>query len=678
MAGCRVAVSAFLLVNLVSHGLASSSASWGWGILGVGALCIVGLGSLRPDALRPALTIFGTSFLLFGFHSYRARSQVFEGLVAALAMALVLRLGRRGRPLTPTARHVLLPLFVLYAGLATLSLLQLPSTLLDERLFVEGSGIGKATLGAFPADPLYPIAAVNRLVLFVVLAVVLARQADAPSLFRALFRGIAWAAILAVVFGLLDFLGLISLTRQNLSRLTWGPDQPARLQSTFQNPGWFACFLSLALPMVLFEFKQGSRGYRVALGLFLPLCAASVFLSGARASWLAGLLVGAALLAWGLSRRNLAGSTPRPGHVTWVVLGSAAALLAAFSIWAYGRTSPDPAWDRAPASRLAQLRDDIRRRGLGLGSPRWLAATYALELARHDPLWGLGYESYRMHLQAQVEIPGSRLARIREASESVYLHETVFDDAHNTYLQVLVGTGAVGLVVWLSLGGAGLLVAARGLRDRPDPLTGCTLLVLIVFHFYGLFQGMSYLPLTWFFFFVAMGHVMTLETSPLSPAAARTARVASGAGLGLLMLAGVLYAGDRDYRNLKLAFGREAYLPEEAEVYEGFYRPESGTSGEFRWMGHRGVVRLHRAAPFRLTFTCSHPDVEREPVVLFLRMGDRDAGSIVFRRRGSVEKRFEPTAPGALWLSVSRTFRPAPQAGDRRELGVAVSAIRWE
>jgi O-antigen ligase len=665
-------VSVFLLVNLVLRCFALDSESSARGILAVGAACIVGLGWLRADALRPALTIFGTSFLLFGFHSYRAQSQVFEGLVAALALALVFRLGRRGRLLPPTSRNVLLPLFVVYVGLAALSLLQLPPKLLDERLFVEGIGIGRAALGAFPVDPLYPIAAVNRLVLFLVLAVVIARQSDAPSLFRALFRGIAWAAILAVVFGLLDFLGLISLTRQNLSHLTWGPDQPARLQSTFQNPGWFACFLSLALPMVMLEFQLGSRRCRFAIGFFLPLCAASLFLSGARASWLACLVVGATLLAWRGSGLSLGRGR------TALLVASSAALLAPVLVWTYGPTTLDPAADRAGSSRLERLRDDIRLRNLGLMSPRGLAATYAVELARHKPLWGLGYETYGMHIRAHAEIPSSRIARQREASEALFLHETVFDDAHNTYLQVLVGTGALGLAVWMALSGAGLLLAARAHRDRADPLTMAALLVLIAFHVYGLFQGMSYLPMTWFFFFLAMGHVLSLEAGRPLPVSARAARIAGGAGIFVLVLAGVRYADDRGYRSFKQAFGREAYLPEEAEVFEGFYRPESAASGEFRWMGRRGVIRLHRAAPFRLTFTCSHPDVEREPVVLFLRMSDRDAGSIVFRRRASVEKRFEASAPGALRLSVSRTFRPSTQAGDRRELGVAVSAIRWE
>ncbi len=63
--------------------------------------------------------------------------------------------------------------------------------------------------------------------------------------------------------------------------------------------------------------------------------------------------------------------------------------------------------------------------------------------------------------------------------------------------------------------------------------------------------------------------------------------------------------------------------------------------------------------------------------MLSLSFEGRDAGAVVFRRPGTVERRFDFGVPGALRLSVSRTFRPGGEA-DRRELGVSVSAIRWE
>jgi hypothetical protein len=135
---------------------------------------------------------------------------------------------------------------------------------------------------------------------------------------------------------------------------------------------------------------------------------------------------------------------------------------------------------------------------------------------------------------------------------------------------------------------------------------------------------------------------------------------------------------DQGYKSLKQTLGVEAYLPDEAAEFEGFYRPETGPQGEFRWMARRGIVNIRRVAPFRLSFACEHPDLEHEPVVVSFRFEDRDVGSVVFRRPGTVEKRFDLGGTGALRLNVSRTFQPGRASTDRRELGVAVSAIRWE
>jgi hypothetical protein len=93
-------------------------------------------------------------------------------------------------------------------------------------------------------------------------------------------------------------------------------------------------------------------------------------------------------------------------------------------------------------------------------------------------------------------------------------------------------------------------------------------------------------------------------------------------------------------------------------------------------MMQRGIVNVRRGQPFRLSFTCEHPDLEREPLLVSLRFEGSDAGSFVCQRRGSRELRFAIDAPGELRISVSRTFRPG--GSDRRELGLAVSAIRWE
>jgi O-antigen ligase len=673
----RVLALLFLLANLAARAQALHAAGTrDWDVFLLGAVLAAAIGLVRPSVLAPALTLFGASFFLYGFHSYRLPSQAFEFLVTALALVLLLRRPRGEEAVRAGGRGLVLPLFAAYALVATVSLLLLPPAVIEHRLFLEGGDFPRAILGAFPKDPLYPIASVNRLWLFLLFATLLSFQPDARSLFRGLLRGIAGAALIAVVLGLLDFLGVFSLARYNLSHLFYGA-QYRRLQSTFGNPSWFAGFVSLALPFVLLELWEAQRLRRVAIACLLPLCAASLFLSGARASWLAGLVVIASLAGLVLLARRLRRPLPSPGPVVWLALGSAAATFAVLLATAFLTAASPIARDEGSPGRLEGLSREVRTRGLGLTSPRPVAARYAIELAKEKLLLGLGYESFNMHLRAQLDIPSSAVAGVVNTALAHDASEPPFDDSHNTYLQVLAGTGAVGLGLWLALAAAGLLAVARALRRDLEPEAFAVLLGLVLFHFYGLFQGMAYIPVIFFLFVALTGYATTLDPQPL-PAGPRKRRLVPLLALGALVLVSAVgYAGDRGYASLKRRFTLAAYLPDEAAEFEGFYSPETGPSGEFRWMSRRGIVNVSRARPFRLSFTCDHPDAASDPVVLSLSFDGRDAGTVVFRRPGTVERRFDFGTPGALRLGVSRTFRPGGGA-DRRELGVSVSAIRWE
>ncbi len=669
----------FLLANLTARALALHSAGGAWSVFAAAVVLAAGLCLLRPALLARALCLFGASFLLYGFHSYRLQNQAFEYLVTALALVVLLRNARAPRPAPTTAYAWVIRFWLLYALLALFSLFLIPPGVLGHRFFLEGGDVFRAILSAFPSDPLYPIAAVNRLVLFVLFAALVSRHPEARCLYRALFRGIAWAAVLAVVLGLLEFLGVVSLAGYNLSRLFYGAGYD-RLQSTFGNPSWYACFVSCVLPLVLLEFWEGNRRYRLALGAFLPLCGASLFFAAARAAWLACafvLLTLGALLA--LARRW---SVPLPplGRSAGLALGATVVTVALLAMTVYGplsvRGGGEPS---APVpGRVGGVVREMQVRGLGVSSPRLVAAAYALELAGQRPVFGLGYETFNLHLRAQLAVAGSGIARVVNTAVAADPGDTFFDDAHNTYLQILVGTGALGLAIWLTLGAVGLLLVGVELQREGTPVTLCILLTMLVFHFYGLFQGMQYVAVTWFVFHLTVGYAMTVDAGPLP---SRMQRLLDRVALllELLVLVSLFgYRADQGFRDVKQRYGLSAYLPDESAEFEGFYRPEAWPQGEFRWMARRGIINVSKAAPFRLLIACEHPDLDREPVVLSFRFNRESAGSMAFRRPGLVEKRFDFAEPGTLRLSVSRTRRTGDRAADRRELGVAVSAIRWE
>jgi hypothetical protein len=189
----RVLALLFLLANLAARAQALHAAGTrGWDVFLLGVLLVAALVLVRPSRLAPALTLFGASFFLYGFHAYRLPNQAFELLVTALALVLLLR-RPRGEAVGPGGRSLVLPLFAAYALVATLSLLLLPPAVIEHRVFIEDGGFAQAILGAFPKDPLYPIASVNRLWLFLLFASLLSSQPDARALYRSLFRGIACA-----------------------------------------------------------------------------------------------------------------------------------------------------------------------------------------------------------------------------------------------------------------------------------------------------------------------------------------------------------------------------------------------------------------------------------------------------------------------------------------------------
>jgi O-antigen ligase len=655
----------FLLGNLALRSLSLDADGGAWVLVFMAlALLAAGLCWRRPSVLGPTLFLFGASFFLYGFHSYRLQSQLFEYAVTALALALLLRGFGTGKsdPNWP-ARF-----WLLYLLVALFSLLLLPATILNHRLMLGGIGLFPEILAAFPRDPLYPLAAVNRLALFVLFAVLLARGEDARDRYRALFRGIAWGSVACVLLGLLDFFGLISLTRYNLSRLFYGSGYQ-RLQSTFGNPTWFASFVTCTLPLILFELRAWGRAAPVLQGVFLPLCAAALFLSSVRASWLAsGFLLALIAASWVRREARVSGSpAPAPARGrTLALAGTLASLLVLGGLVAGGIAA-------APgvARRLRGLTAEMRLRGVA--SPRTVVLAEGLELVRESPLFGSGYETFNLHLRALLGIPASGVARVPNPAVTADPRDTLFDDAHSTYVQILAGTGALGLGCWLALSAVCLLLAA-GDRD-PSPLGPAVVLSMSVFHFYGFFQGMQYIPVIFFLFHLQAGYAMTVDATPGRSTLPKVAKTTWAVLAALVLVSPLYYWPNRGFRSFKEKYGLRDYLPEEGAEFEGFFGPEAWPQGEFRWMGRRGLINIGHPGPLRLLVACSHRDLERDPVFVSFSFRGKPAGMLRFDRPGMLERSFFFEEPGVLLLRVSRTWRPRdsdPQ-GDRRELGVAVS-----
>src|SRR4029453_18422561 len=105
----------FLLVNLAARFDALRSTGLPATLLGMVVVLAAVACLLRPAWLGPALVAFGSSFFLYGFHSYSTKSQAFELVLTALAAVLVLRLLRGPQAPLPKAMPAILPSALLYA-----------------------------------------------------------------------------------------------------------------------------------------------------------------------------------------------------------------------------------------------------------------------------------------------------------------------------------------------------------------------------------------------------------------------------------------------------------------------------------------------------------------------------------------------------------------------------------
>lgn len=107
--------------------------------------------------------------------------------------------------------------------------------------------------------------------------------------FRRCVRIVVAASVIPVVFGLYQF-----LTGQG----TQSPDAGIRIQSTFSHPNILGCFLSLAIPMLLYLLKTAPAGKKplIDLGLTLYLFAmlAVLALTKTRSAWVACAIMFAA------------------------------------------------------------------------------------------------------------------------------------------------------------------------------------------------------------------------------------------------------------------------------------------------------------------------------------------------------------------------------------------------
>jgi hypothetical protein len=649
------ACSAAGLLLVVPHLLLTAAALAPAGSAAMGLTAVVALGALAmavsTRGLRLGLTLLGFSLFLFGAQSYVYPGVAFGLVVDAATLALFWRNAGQAAAAdgAPGPSGAYGPTGALLAAVVTLCLgstLLLPWPRLWQSLQLFGPTGFFAALAFSPADaPAYSLANAWRLAICAVFARELARL-ELPDRFGCLVRGVVGGLCTAIVFGLLEhFRGDHYLLHY-------------RFTSLFANPGWFAEYAAVAAPYLLVLLAGQSRLRRGLAAVGLVLCGAALVLTLARAGWIAGSLTFFAA-AWLYFRDNRFVRFRRPyGHLP--TLAACGALVLALALWGAGKEFS--AVSRPINALLAQ------RVGNFTESPRPTLFRSGLLIAAERPLFGMGFESYARHYPVLLATPGSWLNRYGDPAAEV------FETAHNMYVQLVSGLGLAGLLAWLAMVGRAGWVLWRRARDYASLPDAALLLSLAAFHVYAFFQEMFYVPPVLFLLFVPLARAMALEAR--APRRARRAvagwlPVAAG---GLALCGLVAYGIDAGLGGTAARLGLADWLPPgRAVAYEGFYPPEQGEKGTFRWSVGDAALLVPPGTE-RLTLTLA----AAEPTEAAIFTPHACLGTVALSGRPVVRTlRLPATGDGRavpLFLVPARTILPQARTGapDPRRLGLAV------
>ncbi len=618
------------------------------------------------------LFLFACSLPWYGVHSYLIQNTFFELFVSSFSLLCLVQNIRRGE-VTPV-RNKLSSLILFYILLACLSLLLLPVRSIASTLYLWGwLDFFKTMVQATPESILYPLAAVNRLVLFFVFIHQLSRHCNRDRLYQLFFTGLVVGAVSAAFLGILNHYSLISLD--------WYRDPVPggrRLQSVFGNPGWFAEFLSISIPFILIGFLNQKVHNVIKLLLFgiLIVCEVAILLTYSRTGWLIyPLVLVSCWFVFYLSKRVEAGT------LTWgavwktgfkVLVSVPLTIIVSYFLVTGVVQDKESGTTTMLQQRLSKISNPAARKKI------WQES---LAIGREAPIFGMGYESYKHQVLTLAAIPESQYSRERQVKRINY------DTPHSLYVQLFISNGVVGLCLWLFIVLYAVLLLCYDLKVKKRYFNIAVLLSIIAFHQYGLAQSMQYISVIWFLIFLSFGYAMTLSEEVL-PHGVKKFEKLFLLLLGVLMITGaVVYSTNFESRLLAKKYGVQVYAQDQGvNRFLGFYpREDWGKRGIFRWTGRTAVIKLEKTGAMAIDFVCSTPGLDIQPVVLEVSLNGTPVDRITFQEKNRDVSRKYTVPPGLkpleniLEFRVSRTWNPRQEriSADSRNLGVAVGEPKF-
>jgi len=632
--------------------------------------------------LKYLFFLFGFSFFLFGFRPYDIESQVFETLVAFMALTVGL-LNVQSKPPGHFNKN-LFCLLLCYAAFSTLSLLSFPLDYLIKSFYYFGLKDSLFQIvNASTESVYYSFAGLNRLLLFFIFCVQISMTNHYGRNYSYLFSGVFAAAVFSSIIGIIDFYGIISLAwyRHNTTLTDYA------LHSTFLNRGWFSEFVVVTVPFVLLGFTDRKRSnYRYFLYFsIIIICEVALILSGSRAGWVSYPIV--LIVCWFFfyffKQGNIDFSKINYRDLIKVFLSVPITILVSiFFIFKivmpltqnYTIKSSEIALKNKASENylISQSRQLIEPSG------RFEVWNHGFSVGRQKPIWGIGYESFGLH--------GNILTKI---SDSYYHRNTsrrVEDTPHNTYLQLFVSGGIMGVVIWLLIVCYTTMILIKDFIQNKNFLNIAVIISIISFHINGIFQSMQYIPMIWLCIFLYLGYAMLIREEVLSPRYRKNWWKITKAVLVIVCISPIAYGLFPFSEILEDKYSLNAYaLDYDRNKYIGFYNLEKRETGDFRWSGERAVIYEKAKSDYVKLVVNADPlnSNSKEGLELKLSLNEKLLDRIHFFNGGTKELNyFIPNIAGEnirLNFEVSKTFRPflLGLSRDYRGLGVCVSPISF-
>lgn len=626
--------------------------------VGLAGIMFCFLPLIRTSLLKYIAFCFAFTFPLYGSSAYSTHSFLFELYVTALAITLLITVHKEG--MFSGSIRLLHSILFLFLALASASLLLLPVWNMGWQFVLwDWSVFWNAVFFATPERSLYSVAAINRLVLYALFAVLLASFRDGRGLCKMFFIGLLAAAFWASLIGVFEYYKLVNLT---WFRAIEG--KGLRLQSVFANPGWFAEFVSVTIPYVLLGFIATTIRPVKKILLFgvLLVCEVAIILTYSRTGWVIYPLV--LLVCWFCFYLTI---RIDKGRFTWqqvakiflkvaisVPLTLLISYFAVFHVF-NDLDSPDVEKYYSLERQVSELFKPANREVI------WAESS---GIIKKKPWYGLGYESFKQH--------NAILEKVKKP----------WDTPHSFYLQQLVSVGVIGLFLWCTLIFVSLVLLVADLVRNKTYFNIAVILSIVAFHLYAFAQAMAYIPMIWFLIFLNIAYAMTIAENVM-PVVLAKRKTLFLSWLTLLVVFGFgVYFFDTESKSLAVQENLQIYsLDQDRDRYLGFYPAERWEQGVYRWTGSSAIIKPPMGSLFELTYVCSAPDLASKSLTVTVSVNQRVIDEIRFTHPQFITRQYslpEASLGGIeLYFNVSRTWNLKKQgvADDSRNLGVAISEL---